>query len=636
MAISSKFGTSAGNAIVSGTLDVKDPVMPVAPPDGLQAIGPRVTFHFTGLWDKNTDYVYYDVAKDSNDNSYIAIKPKVPAGTALTDSEYWFKFDAPNQQFYDLEQTVETYKASIDKNTNSITTLNSQMAATTESGLRTLINTDVTAIHEMIADNETLLKNEIQNREKADSNILKKIAINVLTLGVKNDGSEDISAIVNEATKTSVLYFPAGVYKVSHTLNIVNSIFGDTYPVLWNGSGSILQSDINNVDSDKAVINIVSSLNSCSIEKLQIKCASTEKAINCESTISAFNFNVFEVGIYNCDSVGIYASSTPTASRIANIHNCSIWAKYSDAANYNDRIGIQLQQGTPDSHIDNVVIMGFKQGIYSRNMVFISNTHVYCGIFSTATNQKTNSFKDSIAFNIYNNAIINNVYADTCWVGLLLNNNTNVLVQNLFIYDDGNHGILTETAGPVLTVNQNTHLSIDGCFFNNSKNFWNGLIARENINQIKKLHNITFVGEYDSFKPSNIYQSDFDSYYIACSSNQEVARIVLDSVTSSATFKLDISATTGYFGTLVGQITNGTIDTLKIFAYSTKALGLKYKLEGNILSITANIGTYKVNILSSNNCNVLNFDSIYDNLSTRTTRNVITDGTQITTVNLGA
>lgn len=163
MAISSKFGTSAGNATVSGTLDVKDPVMPVAPPDGLQAIGPRVTFHFTGLWDKNTDYIYYDVAKDGSDNSYIAIKPKVPAGTALTDSEYWFKFDAPNQQFYDLEQTVETYKASIDKNTNSIATLDSQMAATADSGLKTLINTDVDAIHEMIKDDETLITNNSQH-----------------------------------------------------------------------------------------------------------------------------------------------------------------------------------------------------------------------------------------------------------------------------------------------------------------------------------------------------------------------------------------------------------------------------------------------------------------------------------------
>lgn len=184
MAISSKFGTSAGNATVSGTLDVKDPVMPVAPPDGLQAIGPRVTFHFTGLWDKNTDYIYYDVAKDGSDNSYIAIKPKVPAGTALTDSEYWFKFDAPNQQFYDLEQTVETYKASIDKNTNSIATLDSQMAATADSGLKTLINTDVDAIHEMIKDDETLITNNTQNIAKNTANIETKMPKrNIILLG---------------------------------------------------------------------------------------------------------------------------------------------------------------------------------------------------------------------------------------------------------------------------------------------------------------------------------------------------------------------------------------------------------------------------------------------------------------------
>lgn len=39
--------------------------------------------------------------------------------------------------------------------------------------------------------------------------------IDVTTLGVKNDGSEDVSAIVNAATERAALYFPAGVYKVS-------------------------------------------------------------------------------------------------------------------------------------------------------------------------------------------------------------------------------------------------------------------------------------------------------------------------------------------------------------------------------------------------------------------------------------
>ena len=40
--------------------------------------------------------------------------------------------------------------------------------------------------------------------------------LNVLALGAKNDGSADVSAIVNANTAKGALFFPAGVYKVSH------------------------------------------------------------------------------------------------------------------------------------------------------------------------------------------------------------------------------------------------------------------------------------------------------------------------------------------------------------------------------------------------------------------------------------
>ena len=48
--------------------------------------------------------------------------------------------------------------------------------------------------------------------------------LNVLELGAKNDGSADVSAIVNANTAKGALFFPAGIYKVAQPLVLKNSI----------------------------------------------------------------------------------------------------------------------------------------------------------------------------------------------------------------------------------------------------------------------------------------------------------------------------------------------------------------------------------------------------------------------------
>ena len=50
--------------------------------------------------------------------------------------------------------------------------------------------------------------------------------VDVTTLGGKNDGSADVSDIVNEATKRTALYFPPGRYLVEKPIVLQHSIFG--------------------------------------------------------------------------------------------------------------------------------------------------------------------------------------------------------------------------------------------------------------------------------------------------------------------------------------------------------------------------------------------------------------------------
>ena len=120
----SKFGAQTDNAVVQGTVTDRAMIIPDVPPQGLMSVGPRVTPHFVkpSLWSALTTYHFFDAVHDAAGASYVAIKPEVPAGTELTDEDYWFLWADPNSQFADLSELVKTYNARVTQNTNDIAT----------------------------------------------------------------------------------------------------------------------------------------------------------------------------------------------------------------------------------------------------------------------------------------------------------------------------------------------------------------------------------------------------------------------------------------------------------------------------------------------------------------------------------
>lgn len=122
----SNFAANTSGARVTGTLRDNLPIIPNVPPMGLQAIGPRVTFNFAGLWDADTSYEYYDVVRDAAGASYIARVATVPAGTPLSDNAYWIPWADPNAQFDELNNVVQTFDGRITANTEAIANIKPQ------------------------------------------------------------------------------------------------------------------------------------------------------------------------------------------------------------------------------------------------------------------------------------------------------------------------------------------------------------------------------------------------------------------------------------------------------------------------------------------------------------------------------
>ena len=118
----SSFGTQTDNAIISGTVTDRRMVIPEVPPQGLMSVGPRQSPNYIKEpWNAQTSYVFYDVVKDGAGASYVATKPVVPAGTELTDEEFWFKWSDPDAQLNELQEIVKTYNARIAQNASAIT-----------------------------------------------------------------------------------------------------------------------------------------------------------------------------------------------------------------------------------------------------------------------------------------------------------------------------------------------------------------------------------------------------------------------------------------------------------------------------------------------------------------------------------
>lgn len=127
----SNFGAQTDNAVVQGTVTDRAMVIPDIPPQGLMSVGPRVTPHFVkpSLWSALTTYHFFDAVHDAAGASYVAIKPEVPAGTELTDEDYWFLWADPNSQFADLSELVNTFNGRITQNTADIAKTNENLTA---------------------------------------------------------------------------------------------------------------------------------------------------------------------------------------------------------------------------------------------------------------------------------------------------------------------------------------------------------------------------------------------------------------------------------------------------------------------------------------------------------------------------
>lgn len=278
--------------------------------------------------------------------------------------------------------------------------------------------------------------------------------LNVLTLGVKNDGSEDVSEIVNRYTADHALFFPAGKYKVSRPLVIKNPIYGVGYA----RSGNIdmthtwLISDIDHDDSDPLnEVGVVQFGGSgrFTVEDLNIVCKSHECAIYINPCLQATATFVNKVGMYGIRGYGLCAANDPAkpgfASRPLFLQNMTILGTSDESL---PSVGIYLGAHIGDNRLANIEIMGTCVGIIQEaSFVYATNLHLWTGCLGHAGDDGWWSHTRGIVLG-HAEFIGDNIYIDTSYIHVeFKSHGANLSINNFMEWEDGSNDKCTWHSG---------------------------------------------------------------------------------------------------------------------------------------------------------------------------------------------
>lgn len=237
--------------------------------------------------------------------------------------------------------------------------------------------------------------------------------VNILTLGARNDGSADISEIVNAATEKGTLYLPVGIYKVSHPLRLRNPLRGAGYarvPTV-DASRTWLVSDIASKDASCGVIEFGGDAR-VNIENLNIFCRGSECGIriaDCRQQTTTF---LDRVGIFDVQSFGLFVDGRGSRPIFAN--NMTVFGKLGCSTR---NVAIHVR-GAVDCRFTNIEMMGICVGMEAFNgHTYCDNLHVWTGLFGSHESGWWKRTR-SVIVGANSNFACNNFYPDTSYIAI--------------------------------------------------------------------------------------------------------------------------------------------------------------------------------------------------------------------------
>ena len=256
--------------------------------------------------------------------------------------------------------------------------------------------------------------------------------LDVVALGAKNDGSADVSVIVNANTAKGTLFFPAGIYKVAHPLVLKNSIRGEGYSRSdrVDASRTWLVSDIACTNGAVGVVEFEGA-RPVNLENLNIKCNSRECGIRLGGHRLVPFTHIDKVGIFNVASWGLFVKGQ--GSRNVFVDTATIWGTKSDPMSR--ARGIRIE-GVCDCRLSNIEIMSVCTGLELLNPhTYGDNIHIWTGIEGKRENGWWHDTR-SIVLGEMAHFSGSQIYPDTSYYAFDLGANSLCEIANVMYWED--------------------------------------------------------------------------------------------------------------------------------------------------------------------------------------------------------
>ena len=296
--------------------------------------------------------------------------------------------------------------------------------------------------------------------------------VDVTTLGVKNDGSADVSDIVNEATKTRALYFPPGRYLVEKPIVLRHSIFGRGFSRCPDKTGGDKEPDntrtwfisrLNCDDGSQAIVSFGEKRN-VNVEEINFMCASAETAIRVLPGNPGDYAFLSKIGIYQLGGTGI--SIECKGSRPIFVQDVCIWG--STRRYYEGSRGILLCAW--DCRLSNIEVMTAQIGLEVRaGYTYGENMHLWTGCMAKE-GDKASWWKGTRAVKCADGAhfVGSNVYPDTSYYPFeFLGARSIVDLRGIMYWDDRSERGCEDRNGALIKCDEGVDpcLKIDGGFW---------------------------------------------------------------------------------------------------------------------------------------------------------------------------
>lgn len=396
-------------------------------------------------WDITEQYTALTVVVDSDGTAYLSKQP-VPAGVDVSNTNYWlpiFNYDdnineLRDQIAYNARESATTgealttgdlvfwrgiiYKVLVDMPAGSAFIDGTNITPYTVDEKINDVFDDITTIQGDI----TTIQGDILNIQ-SEITQLNSEPVNILLLGAKNDGSEDVSSIINTYTSQYALYAPAGEYRLDNPVTLQNSLIGAGSERLTPQTTIF----ISNFDTSADLITGSNNVNG----KYEVKHFTVDARQHAHGNIINANAGInkiTDIAILNIINTGVCCIPTISSSRCTYIDGLMV----NGATGYYPTKGVVIGTLANDCMFTNLELMACQMGmsVYG-NSHRISNCHIWCGNRNGSDNGSWFSGTRGIdLYGVMN--LLSEIQIDTAYIGITLMGNASASINNMSVMTD--------------------------------------------------------------------------------------------------------------------------------------------------------------------------------------------------------